>query len=86
MSIVCFIGSFLLFGFQAIAKLMGTKQVWKSIDMIDLFGQKYFNWLDEFSLFGLEKVLASIVNMPLFVLLICLGVLFFLLDKIFASR
>lgn len=82
-SVICFVGSFVLFGFQAISKLMGTKGEWKSMDMIDLFGQKYFDWLDGISLFGLEEGLRFIVTTPLFVLLLCLGVLFFIMNKIF---
>ena len=85
MAFICLVGSVLLLGFQSIARLMGTTGGWKSYSLLKLFGPKYFNWLNEVSLFGIEEVLRSIVNMPLFILLFCLSILLFIIDKFYSK-
>jgi len=79
------IGSILLIGFQSIAKLMGTNGGWNHFSLIQLFGKKYFAWINDISLFGLEDALMYIATMPLFVFLFCVSVLFFIIDKLYSK-
>ncbi len=65
----------LLLGFQALSSLMHTENVWKQISIISISDSKYFTWIDSASWFGLEKIAAYLVTMPLFLLLIAIGVL-----------
>ena len=80
------IGGGLLLGFQMLSTLMGTEGVWKSLNLVDVVGKKYFTYLEGASFFGLEKVADYIVTMPLYVLLFCIGGLFFVLCYFFDRR
>ena len=84
--IISLIGGGLLVGFQALSVLMGTDGKWKSMKLITVFDKKYFEWIDNASFFGLERIPEYIVNMRLFILLLCVGVLFFALDYFFGKR
>ena len=84
--IISFIGGGLLLGFQSLSVLMGTDVKWKSKKLITVFDKKYFEWLDSASFFGLERIPEYIVNMRLFILLFCIGILFFVLDYFFGKR
>jgi len=85
MAFIFLVGSILLLGFQSIARLMGTKGIWKSLSLIKFFGPKYFHWIDDISFFGLEEILLFIVNMPLFAFLFCMSILFFIFDKFYTK-
>ena len=84
--IISLIGGGLLVGFQALSVLMGTDGKRKSMKLITVFDEKYFEWIDNASFFGLERIPEYIVNMRLFILLLCVGVLFFALDYFFGKR
>ena len=85
LAVISLIGCVLLFGFQALATLMGTKAVWKTLSLIKLFGPKYFQWIENISFFNLEDALMFIATMPLFALLFCLSILFFIIDKLYTK-
>ena len=70
----------LLIGFQALSSIVGTEAKWKSLAIVDIVNEKSLSWVNQLSSSGLEGVPETIVNMPLFVLLFCLGGLFFVLD------
>lgn len=76
----------LLIGFQMLSSIMGTKAVWRSSSLVDIVGEQYFEWMGNASLVGLERVAEYIVTLPLFVLLFCIGGLFFLLDYFLGRR
>ena len=84
--IISFLGDSLLVGLQALSVLMGTDGQWKSMKLITVFDKKYFEWIDNASFFGLERIPEYIVNMRLFLLLFCVGVLFFVLDYFFGKK
>lgn len=71
------VGGGLLIGFQMLSSIMGTKAVWRSSSLVDIVGEQYFEWMGNASLGGLERVAEYIVTMPLFVLLFCIGGMFF---------
>jgi len=84
--IISFLGGGLLVGFQALSVLMGTDGKWKSMKLITVFDKKYFEWIDNASFFGLERIPEYIVNMRLFILCLSIGVLFFALDYFFGRK
>jgi hypothetical protein len=62
----------LLIGFQMLSSVMGSKAVWQNLSLVDVVGQQYFA--------------EYMVTMPLFVLLFCIGGLFFVLDYFLGRR
>lgn len=59
--------------FQAISSLMDHGG-WQGLNLDTLLDRKYLGWLYDASFFGLEAVALYLVTMPLFLLLIGLGV------------
>ena len=80
------VGGGLLIGFQTLSSVMGSKTVWRSSSLVDIVGEQYFEWMGNSSLGGLERIAEYIVTMPLFVLLFCIGGLFFVLDYFLGRR
>jgi hypothetical protein len=80
------VGGGLLIGFQMLSSIMGPKAVWQSLSLVDIVGEQYFEWVGNSSFGGLERIAEYIVTMPLFVLLFCIGGLFFVLDYFLGRR
>lgn len=80
------LGGGVLIGFQAISSAMGTKGVWRNLSLVDIVGKPYSEWMGNSSLGGAERIAETIVTMPLFVLLFCIGGLFFVLDYLLGRR
>lgn len=80
------VGGGLLIGFQALSSVMGSKAVWRNLSLVDIVGEQYFEWVGNSSFGSLERIAEYIVNMPLFVLLFCIGGLFFVLDYFLGRR
>ena len=72
----------LLLGFQGLSALMHTENVWKQISITSILEPKYFTWMDSASWFGVEKIAAYLVTMPLFLLLIGIGVVLLIIGGI----
>lgn len=80
------LGGGLLLGFQALSTVVGTKGAWKSLTLVDIAGEENFAWLGKSTLFGLAGIVESLVTMPLFILLFCIGGLFLILDYFFGHK
>ena len=80
------VGGGLLIGFQALSSVMGSKAVWQSLSLVNVLGGQYFEWMGSSSFGGVEKIAEYIVTMPLFVLLFCIGGLFFVMDYFLGRR
>lgn len=65
----------LILGFQAISSVMGTGMAWKQLNATSLVDPKNLAWIDSVSWFGIDRLISYLVTMPLFMLLIGLGVL-----------
>ena len=78
-----FIGG-LIIAFQAIGGLVktGGDMVWKNLTLIDAIGKNYFIWVDGMSEGTIQGVVQYILSMPLYLLLFCVGILFFLLGRL----
>ena len=86
MGVLSCLGGGLLIGFQALSSQMGSKGAWKSLTLVDIVGEQYMGWIGNASFGGLERIAEYIVTMPLFVLLFCIGGLFFVLDYFLGRR
>ena len=69
--------------FQTISTVMGReeKMVWKSLNLVNVVGEHRLNWIDGLSWVSIQNILNYIVTMPLFLLLFCVGILFFILNR-----
>ena len=67
--------------FQTISSLMGTEEtmVFKKLTLVSVIGQGHFDWIHSLSWVSVQKAVSYIVTMPLFLLLFCIGILFFLM-------
>ncbi len=77
-----FIGG-LLFGFQAIEALIGSQgnMDWKNLILMDVIGKSHFDWIAGMPEGIVHNIAQYIVTMPLYILLFCVGILFFVLNK-----
>jgi hypothetical protein len=72
----------LILGFQAISSLMGAEDemVWKSLALVDVVGKNNFDWIKTLPWVILQHTVTYVVNMPLYLLLFCVGILCFLVN------
>jgi len=80
------LGGGLLIGFQVLSSTMGSQGVWQSVSLVDIVGKQYFEWMGTSSFGGVERMVEYIATMPLFVLLFCIGGLFFVLEYFLGRR
>jgi len=80
------IGGGVLIGFQMLSSVMRSKSFSKSLSLVDLIGEQFVEWVGSLPVSGLERTVETIVNLPLFVILFCVGGLFFVLDYFLGRR
>ena len=80
------LGGGVLICFQVVSRTMGSEGPWQRLTLMDVVGERYFEWLGNASLGGAERIVETIVTLPLFVLLLCIGGLFFVLDYFWGRR
>ncbi|MBN1932093.1 MAG: hypothetical protein JW786_10855 [Desulfobacterales bacterium] len=85
LGIISCIGALILIIFQAISSVMGTEAVWKNLTLVDIFEPEFFAWTDKVSWFGIEKMLDFLIAMPLFLLLLCIGILSLIIGGLFTK-
>ena len=77
-------GGLILLIFQSISSMMTTGEiVWKSKTLLTTFGEDAFHWVSGISWGFAQSLATSLVNTQLYILLIALGVLFFIAGAIF---
>jgi len=82
-----FIGG-LLFGFQALKAFMKSgisssgEMVWKKLALMDVIGKSHFDWIAGMPEGIVHNISQYIVTMPLYILLFCVGILFFILNSL----
>jgi hypothetical protein len=79
----CIMGG-LLIAFQAIGGLVktGGDLVWKNSTLLDVIGKAHFNWVEGMSKGTVQNAVQYIITMPLYLLLICVGILLFILGRL----
>ena len=66
--------------FQAVQSMMTIGEVkWKSIALVDMFDESWFEWIDNLSVAFLRSILDTVVAWPVFGILIGIGVVFLIL-------
>ena len=71
----------LLLGFQALSLFMGTveRAVWKNLALVDVAKKNYLNWINDIPWVSVQQAVNYVVNIPLYLLLFCFGILCFLI-------
>lgn len=81
--IVCCLASAVILGFQTVGTLMDpsatditkkTSMAWNKITIVGLAGQNNLEWINTISWESIQNLLNSAVNMPLYLLLLGIGV------------
>jgi hypothetical protein len=86
--LVSWLFSALILLFQSISSLMGTEEtmVFKNLSLVSVMGQGHFDWINGLSWVSVQKAMNYIVTMPLFLLLFCMGIFFFLLHMFLSKH
>jgi hypothetical protein len=79
LGLAAWLGGFLLLGFQGISSLMGTAGTWQSMNLLDVAEPEQLAWIEKLPFFFLRRSADYLTEMPLFLLLFCLGVVFLIL-------
>ena len=70
------LGGILILGFQAISSLMTPGDiVWKTLNLASVLAPTFVEWIDGISWQVIHSPVERIITMPLYLLLICVGVL-----------
>ena len=80
LGILAWLVSGVLLGFQAISLTMGKEDSWDNISLVDAIGETQFAWVDGITIAFIQRPIEYLVSMPLFLLLFCLGLLFFIIN------
>jgi hypothetical protein len=91
--LVSCLASGIILGFQTISSLMDPsatsitkgKTAWKNLTLADSIGPEHFEWIDTISWTSIQSIADYIVDMPLYILLLCIGILCFVINA-FTSR
>jgi len=87
--IACWLGSGLLLGFQGISSLMyesrpgqstSAVDAWENLSLVDMFGEGAFTWIADIPWEMGQSWLIYLTEMPTFILLLCLGLLVFIIN------
>ena len=76
-------GSIIILLLQAITSLVNKDFNGKKLRFADILDPQDYRWLDNITLFNFNSIANYILNMPLFVLLFCMTIFFFILSGIF---
>ncbi len=79
---VSWFSGILLLVFQTISSFMRVEEgfAWKNISLGQIFEEDYFSSLDRIPWENVQGAAYYVVNMPLYLLLFCVGLLCFLLN------
>ena len=81
-----FLGGLLLAGFQGIAMIMGQAGGgFYSHTLLTLFGEESFDWIEGFPVAALRSSIDYVTEVPIYGLLICVGILLLIIHGIFAK-
>jgi hypothetical protein len=83
---LCWATSAVLLLFQVIGKMMKEDYNWEMMSIVDVVDNKYLNWVNGIGVDLGRQAAEYIVNMPLYILLFAVGILFFLFSMFYKGR
>ncbi len=81
--VLSWVTSFILLLFQGISLVTKTNTEWENLALVDILEENAFTWIDGISWTMLQNGLNYLVTMPLFMLLICIGLICFIISAFF---
>jgi hypothetical protein len=79
-------GSILIFLLQSIVSLTSKDFAWKRLRFVDVLDQKYYSWMNDVTILNFNTYSDYVLNMPLYTVLFCLTVLFFIMSSLFEKK
>ncbi|HMA68034.1 MAG TPA: hypothetical protein VKO20_09450 [Desulfosalsimonadaceae bacterium] len=77
----------LVYGFKMLARLMGQAGSRSHITFMEaLGGPEHFEWIDSLPAGFLQKWMDGFIHLPLFLILVVLGLVILILNGIFAKK
>ena len=83
---LCWLASGVLLLFQIIGNMVKENYNWKMLAIDDVVEAKYLSWIDKISVDLAQQAVQYIVTMPLYLLLLVLGGIFFLFSIFYKGR
>lgn len=83
---LCWLASGVLLLFQIVGNMMKENYNWKMLAIDDVVEAKYLSWIDKISVDLAQQAVQYIVTMPLYLLLLVLGGIFFLFSIFYKGR
>jgi len=83
---LCWLISGVLLLYQIVGNMMKENYDWKMLAIDDVVEVKYLSWIDEISVDLAQQAVQYIVTMPLYLLLLVLGGIFFLFSIFYKGR
>jgi len=79
---LCWIGGFLILGFQTISTLMGTDTVWENLTLVDKFPPEVVDAIDNMPEGLMQNATDYVITAPLYITLFCVGTVLLVLSSI----
>jgi hypothetical protein len=74
------ISGLVIVGFQAISSMMTPgEMVWNSLSIAGIVDAEHLKWIDSISWYSIQKIIKYIATMPLYILMLCVGVISFII-------
>lgn len=83
---LCWLASGVLLLFQLIGNMVKENYDWKMLSISEVVESKYLAWIDKISMDLAQQAVQYIVTMPLYLLLLVLGGIFFLFSIFYKGR
>ncbi len=83
---LCWVISGVLVLFQFIGHTMREDYDWKMMSISDVVDYEYLSWIEKIDIAQVQTAIQSIVDFPLYLLLLILGGIFFLLSIFHKGR
>lgn len=76
-------GSILVLLLQSIASLTSVDMTWQRLRFGDIVDPAYCGWVKGITFFNVNAAITYILNLPLYLVLLCLTVVFFVISGIY---
>lgn len=93
LGIGCWLVGLCILGFQSISSMMNESKPgitgdfsWDNMTLIEVVGEDRFLWIDSISWGALQNGLDYVINMPMFMLLFAVGLIFLVLHFIWPKK
>lgn len=84
--VLCWVGGFLILGFQAISSVMGMDAEWENLALIDMFPPEAVDAIDAMSEGLIYTATDYVITMPLYIILFCVGTVLLVLSSFLWRR